>query len=87
MSQVVPHTGKYRGLWEYLRKQESDAVPMSFEAIERLLGFALPASSRAHNAHWSGYKGSAVARAIADAGWRATSVNLTAETVRFVRRD
>lgn len=80
------HVGKYRALWEHLRKQDKDAVPMSFAQIESVLGFALPSSSRAHNAHWSGYKGSAVARAVHDAGYRSTSVNLTAETVVFVRK-
>lgn len=80
------HLGKYRALWEHLRKQDRDVVPMSFMQIETVLGFPLPASSRTHNAHWSGYQGSAVARAIHDAGFRSSSVNLTAETVVFVRR-
>lgn len=48
-------------------------------------GFGLPDSCRNYEAHWYGYDGSAVARAIADAGWKATHVNLTAPTVTFVR--
>ncbi len=80
------HTGKYRALWEHLRQQDRDVVPMSFHEIENLLSFALPSSCRDHTAHWSGYKGSAVARAIRDAGFRSTSVNLEAQTVVFTRR-
>lgn len=53
--------------------------------IEELLGFPLLPSARRYPAHWSGYEGSAVARAIADAQWRA-SPDLSAETVRFRRR-
>jgi len=59
---------------------------MTFAEIDDVLGFVLPPSSRNHTAHWSGYKGSAVARAIHDAGWKATQVNLTAESVVFVPR-
>jgi hypothetical protein len=58
---------------------------MSFSQIERILGFPLPPSSRKHLPHWYGYKGSAVARAIGDAGWKATKVDLNAQTVVFVR--
>ena len=57
----------------------------SFSHIEDILGFTLPDSCRDYEAHWHSYDGSAVARAIADAGWKASHVNLTAETVTFVR--
>lgn len=61
-------------------------VDMTFKQIEEVLGLRLPASSRKHQAHWRSYDGSAVARAILDAGWIARNVNLTAETVTFERR-
>jgi len=38
-------------------------------------------------AHWHGYEGSALARAIKDAGWRSRHVDLAAGTVAFVRND
>jgi len=38
-------------------------------------------------AHWHSYEGSAVARTIVDAGGRAARVNLTAETLTFVRTE
>ncbi|MCU1498532.1 MAG: hypothetical protein JWM47_2485 [Acidimicrobiales bacterium] len=58
---------------------------MTFADVERVLGFPLPASSRKHLPHWYGYEGSAVARAVRDAGWKATKVDLNAQTVIFVR--
>lgn len=82
------HTGKYRPLWQWLIEQHSDAVNLTFADVERVLGFPLPPSSRNHPAHWSGYDGSAVARAIVDAGWRAEGVDLNAQrlTLRRTRR-
>jgi len=82
---IVEHAGKYRPLWEYLRGTTADSVEMSFGDVERILGFPLPPSSRKHPAHWYGYEGTAVGRAIRDAGWRATEVDLNATSVRFER--
>jgi hypothetical protein len=65
------HTGKYRALWQWLHGRTTAREELTFAQIEQLLGLALPASCYDHSAHWSGYEGSAVARAIADAGWRA----------------
>lgn len=48
-------------------------------------GMPLPQSARDHLPHWYGYEGTALGRAIRDAGWRATEVNLTSERVTFVR--
>lgn len=58
---------------------------VSFGQLEAVLGFRLPDSSRNHLTHWYGYDGSAFARALADAGWKATQVNLTAETAQLRR--
>ncbi len=82
---VREHTGKYRPLWLWLRAQTQARVDLSFAEVEAILGFELPPSSRTHPPHWHGYKGSAVARAIIDAGWRSRDLNLTAERVTFVR--
>jgi hypothetical protein len=79
------HRGKYRQLSVWLSNQDVDQVRASFGEIEEAMGRRLPGSCRDHVRHWHSYQGSAVARAIADAGWRARDVNLTAETVRFER--
>ncbi len=83
--EVRDHSGKYRPLWEWLCRQQSDAITITFAEIEEILGFGLPASSRRHAPHWYGYEGSAVARAIRDAGFKAKKVRLGSETVEFVR--
>ena len=82
---IREHTGKYRELWLWLHSQESDVIPMTFGAIEEILGFPLPPSSRTHAAHWSGYRNSAVSMAIVDAGFRARKVDLHNETVELYR--
>jgi hypothetical protein len=85
VSRQPTHHGKYVELFDWLRSQSGTSVTVSFGKIEEVLGFPLPPSSRRYMAHWYGYDGSAVARAIADAGWKASEVNLTAERVTFVK--
>ena len=78
----IDHSGKYVALHRWLLDQDPrvSEIRVSFGQLESILGFPLPSSSRNHLAHWYGYEGSAVARALADAGWKASQVNLTAET-------
>jgi hypothetical protein len=81
------HVGKFRALWAWLRDQPDAQLPVTFDEIEEIIGMRLPASCRKHPAHWSSYEGSAVARAIQDAGWTATKVNLRQQRLVLVRRD
>lgn len=78
------HRGKYRPLWAWLRDRERASFQVSFAEIERVLGFPLPESCRTHLAHWYSYEGSAVARAIIDAGWHAEGASVNEGTVRLV---
>lgn len=84
-SRFVNHTGKYRELWRWLRDQPGDDVRTTFAGVETVLGMPLPPSARQYVAHWHGYEGSALARAIKDAGWRSSHVDLASGTVVFVR--
>lgn len=70
------HVGKYRSLWQWLAAQTADELSLTFGEIEEVIGMPLPTSCRRHPAHWHSYEGSAVARAIQDAGWRASNVSL-----------
>ena len=79
------HTGKYRALWRWLTDQNLDEITLTFDEVEGILGVALPPSARSHLPHWYGYDGTALGRAIRDAGWKASGVNLTAERVTFVK--
>jgi len=47
----------------------------------------LPPSCRKHPPHWSSYEGSAIARAIQDAGWTATRIQIRGERLVLVRRN
>jgi hypothetical protein len=83
-----PHTtsaptrgSKYDPLANWLTSSGEPEVRSTFAQIEGVLGFTMPPSARNHPAWWSG---SVAARSISSAGWRATQVNLTAETVTFV---
>ena len=82
---LAEHTGKYRALWQWLTRQQQTRIQTTFGDLEEVIGFSLPRSSRDHEPHWYIYQGSAVARAIIDAGWRARDVNLSAETLTLVK--
>jgi hypothetical protein len=79
------HTGKYRALWRWLRQQPGEDVSLSFAEVEQILDGPLPPSARIHQTHWYGYEGTALGRAIRDAGWKPTQVNLTGERVTFIQ--
>lgn len=81
------HTGKYAALNRWLRTKEGQSFSTTFAEVERVLGFPLPNSCRNHVAHWHSYEGSAVARAILDAGWKVSRVHLSDETLAFVPAD
>lgn len=76
---------KYAAISAWLAADQRQTIDASFREIEEVLGFPLPPSSRHYAAHWHGYKGSAVARAIKDAGWRARNVDLVAERLVLER--
>jgi hypothetical protein len=84
-SSVPSHAGKYRKLWEWLRAQDADEIPLTFEEVEEVLGIPLPPSARLHMPHWYGYDGTALGRAIRDAGWKASKVDLQEQRVTFVQ--
>jgi hypothetical protein len=76
--------GKYSPLSRWLAEQELEEIRLSFEEIEKILGASLPASV-SHERHWRSYSGSAVTRAIQDAGWRATEVDVAQRRVVLTR--
>lgn len=83
--QASEHGGKYHRLWAWLRDQPGERLDTTFGEIEEVIGMRLPPSSRKHAGHWHSYDGSAVVRAVHDAGWRARDVNFERERVSFVR--
>lgn len=47
----VPHSGKFRALWAWLRDQPGAELPVTFDEIEEVIGTHLPHSCRKHPAH------------------------------------
>jgi hypothetical protein len=77
---------KYDPLREHLARQAASHLPMSFDEVERVLGFALPPSAKVHATWWSNNTGTHVGvRAWRDAGWKTANVNVPGEKVTFVR--
>jgi len=65
--------------------QDNDEIRLSFAEVDQILDRPSPPSARSHLPHWYGYDGTALGRAIRNAGWKASQVNLIDERVTFVR--
>ena len=79
---------KYEPLQAYLAAQTARELPMTFQDVERLLSFTLPASARSRPQWWSNKLGSHVAvKAWRGAGWRTSRVDVGGERVVFVREE
>lgn len=77
---------KYDSLSRYLAKR-STKLTLSFDAIEKILGFALPRSARRHPAWWSNGAASHVqANAWLGAGFETAEVDMAGEKLSFVPR-
>jgi len=77
---------KYEPLPQFLTSKDGSTHRMSFEQIERVLGFKLPNSAYEHEAWWSNNAtGHSHSRAWLSAGWRTQDVDLAGHKVTFQR--
>ena len=77
---------KYHQLHVFLRGRREESVVLTFGAIEKMIGDALPESARAGKAFWSNRsQGALQASAWVQAGFLVTEVDLSAERVTFRR--
>lgn len=77
--------GKYDPLKTFLEASLADDVPMTFEAVEKVLGVALPDSQR-YPAWWSNNpSNNTMTQAWLDAGFRTERVNISARRLVFRR--
>lgn len=82
-----PLSFKFEALKVHLRGQTDDVVTLSFNQIEGILGFPLPASARKHGAWWTNSKsGGAQSRAWTEIGW-STERDMRGGTVTFRRNE
>jgi hypothetical protein len=80
--------GKYEPLTEFLRKQRSNRIEMTFAEIQDVIGAKLPPSASLYRAWWSNNPSNSVmTTAWRDAGFRSEQVDMDAGTVVFSRTD
>lgn len=61
---AIQHTGRYWPLSEWLRRQDSQPIRLTFDELEERTGITLPEPCRHHVFRWKSYQDSVVARAI-----------------------
>jgi hypothetical protein len=77
---------KYEPLPQFLSSKHGATHRLSFEQIERVLGFKLPNSAYEHEAWWSNNAtGHSHSRAWLSAGWRTRDLDLSGRKVTFQR--
>ena len=81
-------SGKYRFLYKYLEERYADTVVLTFQQIEDLLGFSLPAPARVDPAWWTNPPAGTAEPRCSDA-WvlahRSATPHITAQHVVFQR--
>ena len=82
----VRSRSKYDPLYHHLVNSPETVISLSFAEIERILGFALPASARRHQAWWANEREGthSHARSWLEASYGTQGVDLNAQTVRFI---
>jgi len=78
-------TGRYAPLYAHLLRTPGGALEMSFSEIERVLGGALPPSTRKHRPCWANSQGNYFGQSWLYAGWKVDKVDLQNERVAFKR--
>lgn len=79
--------GKYDPLRQHLMGLKAQVWRTTFTEIEAVLGARLPASARLHSAWWANEADPLHPQKLAwrQAGWRTAGVNITGQTIEFVR--
>ena len=86
MEQSTPHVaGEYRGLYTYLEHRYASVVVLTFEQIEALLGFALPAPARIEREWWTDLPDTQPHSSAWTGAGRTAAPNLGAGTIAFER--
>lgn len=76
---------KYIALTMYLEKCGKDKVVMNFKEIESVIGTKLSNSAYKYAEFWSNTKSHSSAFGWMNAGYRSLNVNLTNQTIEFVK--
>jgi len=76
---------KYCPLGDYLVKQCEVTVSLTFQEIERILGFSLPPSAYNHRAWWANSLSHPQAGSWLNVGWKVSKVNMEKKTALLIR--
>jgi len=77
---------KYSALGDYLRRQRTERVPMTFGDIERITGSKLPPSARKHRPWWSNNaQNSVLTKVWLEAGFQSEQVDMQGRKLVFRR--
>ena len=78
--------GKYDPLGDYLRRQRTPDVPLTFEEIERITGVKLPPKAQHHRAWWSNNPlNNVMTKVWLEAGYETSQVDMSARKLLFRR--
>ena len=78
--------GKYEPLGQFLRKQRTREVPLTFREIEKITGVKLPPKAQHHRAWWSNNPGNNVMTKVwLEAGYESTQVDMSTGKLVFRR--
>lgn len=78
--------GKYSALGDYLKRQRSERVAMTFAEIEKVIGAKLPPSAHKHRPWWSNNpRNSVMTKVWLDAGFESEQVDMPARKLVFHR--
>lgn len=78
--------GKYQPLGQFLRKQRTSEVPMTFREIEKVTGVKLPPKAQHHRAWWSNNpNNNTMTKVWLDAGFESTKVDMEGRKLVFRR--
>ena len=78
--------GKYEPLGQFLRKQRTREVPLTFREIEEITGVKLPPKAQHHRAWWSNNPSNNVMTKVwLEAGFESTQVDIGARKLVFRR--
>lgn len=79
---------KYIRLNQHLKSLQSQEWSASFEEIEKILGFSLPASAYEYQAWWANQTGGGHIQSASwqEAGWRTANLDLNGRTVTFSKQ-
>lgn len=83
----MPKGDKFTALTLYLKNCGMDELKMSFSEIEKIIGFKLSDSAYSYPAQWSNSESQSFAFSWLNAGYLTRQVNISEQTVEFVREE